>query len=484
VRDAQVQVFQLETKENTVQAYENFIHDFSTNPFVNDAWKSLYRILIADYQKETIVKFKNDYPDFPYPELIDQDLKLVGRQLYQYIKQGKYGFMSRDGKSMIAPTFEYAGYFNNGLAVVSKNGKFGYIDKTGELLIDYKFDQSFDFKNGKSVVIKDEMYGLINPSGKYVLEPKYLDIGDFSEGLMYVQSKKGFQYYTTDGTVAFTSFFDKASSFENGIAKVQKDNKEGYIRKDGSFIITVDHGELYHYKDSVFVHKLNDSSNLITDNDNYLFDRFFNEIGLIVEDRAIVLQDEKYGYLNGSGELVIPLEFAPFSNFFQFAQFKNQHALIQRGNLYGLIDSLGNGVYPAIFNGIGSFGLLTPVSKGEGWGYASKDVHLEIPYEYNYAYSFKKGKAVVENAEGMGLIDKNNEIIIPFEYADLKRLKSGLIIAHKDGLYGIMNEKGETVVDIEYRRINQFGSDLFQLVKNQFISYFDVSKQQMITLHQ
>lgn len=46
--------------------------------------------------------------------------------------EGKYGFIDKTGKQMIAPTYDYASYFDVGLVKVEKDGERFYIDKTGK----------------------------------------------------------------------------------------------------------------------------------------------------------------------------------------------------------------------------------------------------------------------------------------------------------------------------------------------------------------
>ncbi|HLV43072.1 MAG TPA: WG repeat-containing protein [Brumimicrobium sp.] len=484
LRDAQYQVYTIETKENSILAYNKFIKRFPNNPFVDDAWKNLYRLSISDYRKETIEKFANDYTFFPFPHLIEQDLQLVGQSLFQFIKNGKYGFMNEEGVVMIAPTFEYAGQFKNGLAVVIKNEKYGYINKNGELLIDYQFEEALDFDQGRAIVEVDDQYGLIDVSGNYILHPKFKDIGSFSEGLTYVQNKYGYQYYTLDGSVAFSSVYDEAFSFNNGIAQVKQGDRKGYIGTDGSFLSSVTTGNLRHFNDSIFVHEFRDSMNLMHANGHYLFEESFDKIGVLVNNRAIVEKDGVYGYINGIGKLMIPLKYIPFSNYMQFAQFENNHVILKKGQKYAMMDNLGKSVLPAIFDGIGVFGELIPITKGKGWGYSNQDVYLKINYQYDYAYEFVNGTAIVEKDQLFGLIDLNGDEVLKIEHESIKRLSDELIVVKSNGFYGVFTDQGKVVVNAEYDRIVEMSKNSLQLIKGQKIAYYDVSKNRLIALEE
>jgi hypothetical protein len=68
------------------------------------------------------------------------------------------------GTFVIAPEFDAADTFIDGLALVKKNGKWGYIDKTGTVVIAPQFDQvvgALGFPEGLAPVKKGGKWGYI-----------------------------------------------------------------------------------------------------------------------------------------------------------------------------------------------------------------------------------------------------------------------------------------------------------------------------------
>lgn len=63
---------------------------------------------------------------------------------------------------------------NNELFLSKKDGKYGYIDKNGKVIIDYIYDDATELNNyGYAAIKKNGMWGVIDKKGKVLVEPKY-----------------------------------------------------------------------------------------------------------------------------------------------------------------------------------------------------------------------------------------------------------------------------------------------------------------------
>lgn len=484
VDEAYLKIYAIETKNNNVEAYRAFIEGFPNSPYKEDAWMKLYRLSIADYKKETLEEFALNYPQFPFPEMIQRDLELVGQTLLQFTKNGKYGFMSDNGEMKIPAVFEYAEQFKNGLALVSKDEKIGYINKDGELMIDYQYEEAYDFDQGRAVVVENDKYGLIDVSGNFILLPNYEDIGSFVDGLAFVEGENGYQYYMLDGTLAFPTVFDEAFSFNNGLALVKKGNKSGYITKDGSFFISVNEGTVRHFFDTLFVHETRGEMNLITPSGKYLYEESFDQIGVLENNRAIVTKNDRYGYIDSSGAIVIPLNFIPFPNHLQFAQFNNDHAMYRQGDNYGMINKEGKRILPALFKGIGKYGKLIPITKGDKWGYTNDNVRLTINYQYDYAHPFIDDVAIVELGGFYGVINLEGKEILPIEFESIKQLDNHLLLVKSQDGFALYSNKGVEMNEVRFSRLNELSTDVYQLIVGEEIMYYDVLNNRLITLQE
>ena len=80
---------------------------------------------------------------------------------------------SAAGKMRIAPQFDDAWPFSEGLARVKQNGKWGFIDKAGALAIPPSFEEAESFSEGLARVKQNGKWGFIDRAGKVVVAPGY-----------------------------------------------------------------------------------------------------------------------------------------------------------------------------------------------------------------------------------------------------------------------------------------------------------------------
>ena len=107
--------------------------------------------------------------------------------LYLIYREGKWGYIDKNGNVIIKPQFPEAWRFSEGLAAVSINGLYGYINLDGEIVIDAIYEDARDFKEGLAAVSLDGLYGFIDKEGNVVVDIIYEEVRDFNEGLAGVK---------------------------------------------------------------------------------------------------------------------------------------------------------------------------------------------------------------------------------------------------------------------------------------------------------
>lgn len=197
--------------------------------------------------------------------------------------KGVYGFVTADGKEIVAPQYDSAWPYRENLAWVEKGGKIGYIDFEGLPTIDMQFEKAGFFVNGIAPVMKDGKWallgtdmlikidgidalletegdvlmgqfvegmlpvqiggkwGAINEEFKQVIAPQFAAVRHFSGELAAARELKDgkpgpWGFINMQGEWAVAPQFDKADSFDQGLARVYKGNSMGYINPKGEFV--------------------------------------------------------------------------------------------------------------------------------------------------------------------------------------------------------------------------------------------------------
>lgn len=106
--------------------------------------------------------------DLQAPEQLSPD------DLFVVQVNGLTGYIDRTGATRIAPQFDHAGQFSEGLAWASRDGTYGYIDTTGGWVIEPAFDLAMHFSLGlASVRDAAGLYGYIRPDGTWAITPRF-----------------------------------------------------------------------------------------------------------------------------------------------------------------------------------------------------------------------------------------------------------------------------------------------------------------------
>ena len=135
-------------------------------------------------------------------------------------KDGKYGYVDRNGKLLTDFRYSSADYsfgydISKKLAVVCRNGMYGYINEKCEEAIPLQYQFADTFYEGLAAVVKDNKVGFINENGVEVIPCQYeVHYSNYSDG------KKGLTW----------------NSFEGGNAVLKKNGKWGIIDKQGNSV--------------------------------------------------------------------------------------------------------------------------------------------------------------------------------------------------------------------------------------------------------
>ena len=191
------------------------------------------------------------------PSIID------GYDFRPFESEGKWGYKYKE-EVVIAPEYSFAGDFIEGYSRVQKNGKMGYIDRQGNVVIDFLYERSSHFYEGLANVQLNNKWGLINTKGEVILPFEYDNIDMFNEGFASVQrnGKRGF--INEQFVEVIECQYDEGYDFNEGLANVKLNNKWGFINKKGEVIIPFIYDDADRFRDGESQAIKDDETFLIT----------------------------------------------------------------------------------------------------------------------------------------------------------------------------------------------------------------------------
>jgi len=193
----------------------------------------------------------------------------------------RYGFVDRQGKLVIEPTFVTAGEFPEDpadLPVGAINREWCYFDRTGKIVIRISMGPNLNdadlFANGRLRVKDGFTWGYKDATGAWAIAPKYNDAQNFQNGVALVQEKdkwvpidvhgnvlpedkkkihvigaysEGLALATDNGLLGWVDAqgkpafplrkYQEAFGYSDGLARFRLDDLWGYLDKSGKIAI-------------------------------------------------------------------------------------------------------------------------------------------------------------------------------------------------------------------------------------------------------
>ena len=187
-----------------------------------------------------------------------------------------WGFIDKQGKTMIAPAYGAIGYFSEGMCgVMNDSGQWGYINKKGETIIPFRYSNVYPFTGKHARVAVKGRWGIIDKQGNDVLTPQYADI-DIDGDRYLVKTGDKWGWLDKEGKTIIAPQYSNAFPYSgSALAAVKQGDKWGYIDAAGKVVIQPQ----------------------------------FTLAFVFDGDMALVQQKDKYGFIDKAGKFVMPPTF-------------------------------------------------------------------------------------------------------------------------------------------------------------------------------
>ncbi|MDR2920864.1 MAG: WG repeat-containing protein [Tannerella sp.] len=160
-----------------------------------------------------------------------------------------------------------------------------------------------------------------------------------------------------------------------------------------------------------------------------------------------VISDGKCGYLNNTGDVIIPCKYDQIEDFYnEQGKTVNDYAKVQIGEKFGIVDKKGKEIVSCSYDEIRkSNGNMALVINDGKYGYFDNQTGLEVvPCKYDYGYEFSNDMALVMLNGKYGYIDKTGNETIPLMFGEAESFsKNGLAQVKLNNKKKYINKKGE-----------------------------------------
>jgi hypothetical protein len=311
-----------------------------------------------------------------------------------------------------------------------------------------------DSQQGVHIFRTPPIAGYIDPSGN-LLEPQIVDclhLCRFRDGLAAVQTKDGesepnkmqhWGYIDTTGKLAISDRFQFAADFCEGLAAVNEGGLP-FLAVDFAWgcpmVDRTGRRPCYPMMGGKWGY-INRSGELV-------IPLQFDEAQSFADGLARVKTDDRYRFIKPNGEVAFacPAEMLPHD-------FSEGLAAVIVGEWpdwkYGYLDREGNLAIPSRFRAGGDFseGLAFVRLSDDGkWGFIDKTGKMVIEPRFDRPFSFHEGRGVVQTNGRFGFVDTRGRWIIPAQFEAAHDFCEGLAPAKLDGKWGYIDIEGKFVI--------------------------------------
>jgi hypothetical protein len=418
ITQAQDELFEIYKKNNDLQGLEFYVNNYHSSNFINEAWKLLYALTVKSYNNEELQSFIRNYPDFPFKASINKEIELNNKILVTVNDNDAVGFADTTGRFAIAPVYDEASVFREGLSVVTKNDSVFFINKENENVFGNYYRDAFPFTSGYAPVNIEGKWFLINRQGQKAAGP-FEDISEQSENIYIVKLNGKSGAVDVYGNPLISPQFDGLGDFKNGFAYYQNSGQYGFVDRNGHTSKAAYQWISDFDENKIAIVKSNNLYGLVNANDSMVLAPSYDLVLKAESNVFVIVKANKYGFFSGTG------------CFISFPEYEYKKELP-----------------PSYYSNGKLFKLLKAAQGSKTTQQALMDINGKISIDYGTyeEVNFAKDNLIrIRKKNKYGFVDRKLNVFIPCKYNSATDFNEGLSICTLKQESFLINTKGETV---------------------------------------
>jgi len=250
------------------------------------------------------------------------------------------------------------------------------------------------------------------------------------------------------------TYFESIGPFKEGLASVSKDNIAG-----------------------------DDKRGYINTDGKIVVPLKYDEAQDFSNGLACVSLNGKTGFINRNGKVVVPFIWDAAESFSEGL------AVVEKNGKSGCIDTTGKIVLSPKYANLHQYndGLIAYEDNNGKWGFIDRTGKIIIEPQYEGGWGsygiFINGLCLISVRQSIrkyGFIKKDGKETIGFIYDEAKLFSEGLVAVRKDKKYGYINKEGETVIPFDYDYAYSFENGIAQVKQNERYGFIN-KKGEVVT---
>ncbi|MEO0202158.1 MAG: WG repeat-containing protein [candidate division WOR-3 bacterium] len=266
------------------------------------------------------------------------------------------------------------------------------------------------------------------------------------------------------------------SNFVGNLAIFQRNYKFGLIRKDGRIILPAKIDEIIIIDENFIFYRLGDKWGIVNGKGNVIFESQFNSFIKLNDSLFIVTKGgecdifnrcerSKFGIISKRGKFVVPLRFEAIG------EIKDSFVEINYEGFWGLMKLDQKFVIEPKFEDILYFDSLVWFKENNKWGLM--DLKKRIIIKPNFSEIIRFGEInflKFKLDEKWGIISSRGKIISEAKFDNVTFLGDKYFLVEKDGLKGVIDTGGNILIPIRFKDIS-YNTNKFAFYDGKYWTY-------------